>query len=224
MFSDIQILTGVAVLIGGYKAFACGLSLYHWQLVIYQAWLTTVTHATILSFLRTYLLNHRQHLLWRFGGMSIIIVMLLVAIILTPRYTWDSTTIHEAGQSAICYLHYTVEQLFPGQSESSQVPNVSESLESRLKVMFFLAYGYTMRILKLFRGFDRRPRYFSFKLRLTMNKVRYGGRGRDKWNPRHITSLKQGIWVLFLDPLVIAGCCILHIHIDLLTSFLGEVC
>ncbi|KAK0742978.1 hypothetical protein B0T18DRAFT_447808 [Schizothecium vesticola] len=57
MFADIQIVTGIAILIGGYSTLPCGISAYHWQLVVDLAWFSSVTHLAALTFLRRYLHN-----------------------------------------------------------------------------------------------------------------------------------------------------------------------
>lgn len=53
--SDLQILTGISILISGYAQLECGLSCYHWQVLVYLAWFSSLTHLSCLTLLRNYL-------------------------------------------------------------------------------------------------------------------------------------------------------------------------
>lgn len=213
-FSDIQIFTGIAILVSGFKAFACGLQLYHWQLVIYMGWLASFTHASILSALRNHLRNHPQQLWWRFGGMCTMVVLLIVAIILTPAFVWQNELYTETDipvTSAICHLT----EPFHGESLS---------LQSRIKLVFFIIYGYVVRILKMSRKISTKLRVVSFKLQRKSSRIQYGHEGTSPWNP-HSTdvSWKKRTRILLIDPLQIALLRLFHLHLDILASFLGEV-
>lgn len=170
-----------------------------------MAWLASVTHASVLSSLRSYLLSHRRQLWWRFGGMLVNASMLLVAIALTSDLTWTGG---RHTRLAKC----------PERNKA----DAQDALETKLKLGIFLWYGFTIRVLKLFPAFDRSPRRLSHRLRtfsISIERGRDGGRG---WDP----SLKgpvMNIRMRLLEPIIIACCRVLHIHIDLLTSFLGEV-
>jgi hypothetical protein len=196
-FSDIQICTGIAILISGFRAYSCDLQVYHWQLIVYMAWLASVTHASVLSTLRNYLLNHPRQLWWRFSGMFVIATMLLVAIGLTSDFTWRKYRIKNFARC-----------------RSEWIPS-SEALDTKLKLGFFLVYGYTIRILKLFQAFDNMPRRLSLWLKKKSIHI------EDHWNPD--TRGADGRKIRVIDPITIAFCRVAHIHLDLLTSFLGEV-
>lgn len=201
MFSDLQICTGFAILISGFRAYSCDLQSYHWQLIVYMAWLASVTHASVLSSLRNYLLNHHRQLWWRFGGMFVIATMLLVAIALTYDFTWNGD-----GPKNLAKC--------PGSSA------VQDALETKLKLGFFLAYGYGIRILKLFPVFDNTPRLLSRWLKRKSILIQDGGDGRLRWDPHRRPNRHR---TRFVDPVIIAFCRTAHIHLDLLTSFLAEV-
>jgi hypothetical protein len=194
-------------MISGFKAFSCGLQLYHWQLIIYMAWLATVTHASLLSLLRSYLLNHRAQLWWRFAGMFIVLVMFVVAVTITPHFTW--TYSKNYADYAIC----------PEPSEISD----SKSLESKLKLSFFIVWGYTVRFLKLFRRFHDAPQRLSLTFRNQCIKVQYGQDGISGWNPFEKCGKKQRFKIMVLNPLLIAFYRTLHLQLDFLTSFFFEV-
>ncbi|KAL3448258.1 hypothetical protein BJX65DRAFT_275365 [Aspergillus insuetus] len=52
--SDQQLVTGLSLIISGYSQLRCGLSFYHWQMVISLAWFSTITHLATLIFLQKY--------------------------------------------------------------------------------------------------------------------------------------------------------------------------
>jgi hypothetical protein len=99
--SDLQIITGLAILSAGYASLECGISTYHWQILVYTAWFSSVTHLTAMSFLRNYLYNHQSERIWRVSIISIFILMLLLAILLSGRFEPSSTT---GAGFAICYI------------------------------------------------------------------------------------------------------------------------
>jgi hypothetical protein len=210
-FSDIQIFTGLAVLISGLKAFTCGLQSYHWQLVIYMSWLSLVTHASLLSFLRHYLINRPWQLRWRFSGMLAVLIIFIVAVSLTPEFTWYFSK----APSHYARCPTTNKDGIPEQSASS--------LESKLKLLFFVVYGFSIRALKLLPIVDGTPRRISLWLRQKSAQIEFGHEGSPMWDPKKNCNWKTRLRILSVDPLQIALLRVLQIHIDLLTSFLAEV-
>lgn len=97
--SDLQIITGLSILISGFIQLRCGLSAYHWQIMVYLAWFSSITHLCCLTFLRNYLFNHPGQRLWRLISMFIIIIMLVVALVPTGYFDWSSPASY-----AICYF------------------------------------------------------------------------------------------------------------------------
>lgn len=171
-----------------------------------MAWLAFVTHASVLSSLRSYLIIHRRQLWWRFGGMFVNAAMLLVAVALTSDWTWTGDR-HK--QLAKC-------------PESNTVL-ARNALETKLKLGVFLAFGFAIRVLKLVPGFDKSPRRLSLKLRTKSIEIEKGRCQTSAWDPYRTGSTFELFKTRLLDPILICGCRILHTHIDLLTSFLGEV-
>jgi hypothetical protein len=96
--SDLQILTGLSILISGYSQLRCGLSVYHWQILVYLTWFCSLTHLSCLTFLRNHLYNHRGERLWRLIGMGALITMLIAALLPTGKYG----TQHSPAEYAIC--------------------------------------------------------------------------------------------------------------------------
>jgi arginine exporter protein ArgO len=86
--SDLQIVTGLSILISGFSQLHCGLSTYHWQVLVYLAWFSSLTHLCCLTFLRNYLFNHPGQRLWRLVSMFVIVLMLVVALVPTGYFDW----------------------------------------------------------------------------------------------------------------------------------------
>ncbi|KAF4817583.1 hypothetical protein CGCSCA5_v005872 [Colletotrichum siamense] len=65
MLCDVQVVTGLGILISGFVLLRCGLDAIHWQIAVFLAWFSTVTHLSGLEVLRThlntYVCGHRTH-------------------------------------------------------------------------------------------------------------------------------------------------------------------
>ena len=79
MFSDTQLITGMAILLCGYTQLTSGLDSYHWQVVICLAWFSSLTHLATLSSLRDHFRNRPLMALCRAGLMGVVLIMLTVA-------------------------------------------------------------------------------------------------------------------------------------------------
>lgn len=144
--SDLQILTGVSILISGYAQLRCGLPCYHWQVLVYLAWFSRLTHLSCLTALGNYLYNRPGERLWRLLFMRALVVMLLVAMAPTGNYNWDSTigdsTAQPAPQpsdNAICYLR--------------KAKNADKlTFASMIISMLLLSLGFVSRVVGVFRS------------------------------------------------------------------------
>lgn len=87
VFSDQQIVTGIAILIAGFASFS-EISVYHFQIVIYLGWMSSSVHLSALTMLAEYLGKRRALLSWRIVGMMMLFVLLLVALIPTASNYW----------------------------------------------------------------------------------------------------------------------------------------
>lgn len=87
--SDQQIVTGIAILGAGFQGLRTGeISVYHFQIVTYLAWMSSSVHLSALSILGPYLLHHRGVLAWRLVGMLVLLVMLVIALVPTVSNLW----------------------------------------------------------------------------------------------------------------------------------------
>lgn len=80
-FSDQQLVTGLAILVAGYyEMLNDNLSVYHWNVVIYLAWMSSSVHIASLTLLRD-VFNKRPKLRnIRVAGMLLLLVLLTIAM------------------------------------------------------------------------------------------------------------------------------------------------
>jgi len=108
LLSDTQLVTGLALLISGYSQLNCGISAYHWQLMVYVAWFASFTFLSAMSFLQTFFeTNHSLRLLRAFF-MFILATLLIVALLPTGSRNWLDLADEGGGffpaLSAKCYF------------------------------------------------------------------------------------------------------------------------
>ena len=140
MFSDQQIVTGIALLASGYSQLSSGLDAYHWQIIVYLAWFSSLTHLTTLTVLRNYFQDHPATRTWRLILMIVTVSLLGVALLPTGNVWWlgdpDSEFPDTSGVPASCF--------FQGRyfSKQTQSPSMIISL-------LVLVFGYVTRVVKL---------------------------------------------------------------------------
>lgn len=79
--SDQQLVTGLAILVAGYyEMMNNNLSVYHWQIVVYLAWLSSAVHIASLTLLRDVFNNNPTLRNLRVAGMLILLALLEVAM------------------------------------------------------------------------------------------------------------------------------------------------
>ncbi|KAG4437349.1 hypothetical protein IFR05_007155 [Cadophora sp. M221] len=109
--SNMQIMTGIPILICGFASLHCGLSAYHWQILVYLARFSSITQLSALTFLRNYLYNHPRERFLRILAMFIFLCMLTIATIPTANFTWlyDDGLAGDTSPSeyAVCYFART---------------------------------------------------------------------------------------------------------------------
>lgn len=204
MFADIQIFTALTILIGAFASLGCDIVAYHWQYMIYLAWLASVTHLASLSFLRNHLARNRVKYIWRLIAMTVIQVLLSAAVGLSTTFGGDPWLVGEGGRPAICCF-----------KESPDTKSVT--FQSAIKMIILLMWGLFIRIFKMFEGFEGGLRYIAFKL----YQIPYeGGAVMDEWDSENIVG---SFSIFHLKTLVISLRIVLSVQLDLFTSFLAEV-
>lgn len=212
MFADIQIITGVAILVSGFSSLRCGLSTYHWQLVVDLAWFSSVTHLSALTFLRHYLHNRPKEKRWRVAAMLVLLVFLCAAVGPTAHFTW----LHETNTEKLNSL-----KVQPSSHTicvyKLSIDTTSTALQSMVVTIFLLMYGFAIRVAKLSPGFSNRLRNRGSRLKERSAEM------KARWGPNVLGS-KATLWrAIVLEPLCIAALQVLHVQLDLFCSVFAEV-
>ena len=146
MFSDQQIVTGIALLASGFSQLPTGLDAYHWQIVVYLAWFSSFTHLTTLTVRRSYFQDHPATRLWRVFFMLVTVTLLGVALLPTGNQFWlkpYNEGLITLGVPALCFFQSRNFNLsIFGLDSGSQAPSMIISI----LVLFF---GYVTRTVKL---------------------------------------------------------------------------
>ena len=98
-YADLQIATGVGILIAAFATMNT-LSVYHLQVAIYLAWMSSNTHLTAVSLLQTDFRENENKSAarrLRVGGMAFLGLMLLVALVPTASYNWLAVITRSIG-------------------------------------------------------------------------------------------------------------------------------
>ena len=140
MFSDQQIVTGIALLASGYSQLSSGLDAYHWQMIVYLAWFSSLTHLTTLTVLRRYFQDHPATRLWRVILMIMAVSLLGIALLPTGNPVWPHSDPTTLGVPALCF--YQARNL----NSTGDPTNQSLSMIISMLVLFF---GYVTRMVKL---------------------------------------------------------------------------
>jgi hypothetical protein len=212
MFADIQIITGVAILVSGYLSLRCGLSTYHWQLVVDLAWFSSVTHLSTLTFLRHYLHNRPKEKRLRVVAMLALLVLLSVAVGPTAHFAW----LHETDAEKLALLKV--------QSSSHticvyklRIDTASPALQSMVVTVCLLVHEFAIRVAELSPRFGNRLRVLGSRLKERSIRM------KARWEP-NVGGSKATIWrTMVVEPLCIAGLQFLHVQLDLFCSVFAEV-
>ena len=149
MFSDQQLVTGLALLISGYVQLRCGISSYHWQTLTYLAWFSSLTHLTTLTVLRQYFRDNPAPRLWRAVLMLVMVTMLGVALLPSGDGLWfrsDNDYDNTAQLSALCFFRRLVAR--PPEERFELETYTTASMLISVLVLFS---GYLTRLFKLSR-------------------------------------------------------------------------
>ncbi|THW98943.1 hypothetical protein D6D17_06615 [Aureobasidium pullulans] len=100
LLSDQQIVTGIPIMAAGFVGLRGGqMSVYHYQIVLYLAWLSSSVHLSALTLLRPFLNKHQGLRAWRLLGMIVLFFMLIVGLVPTVSYDWGTIYSPEADTS-----------------------------------------------------------------------------------------------------------------------------
>ena len=147
IFSDQQIVTGIALLASGYSQLSSGLDAYHWQIVVYLTWFSSFTHLTTLTVRRSYFQKHPATRLWRIILMIATVSLLGIALLPTGSQWWlytDGNGFDTFGVNATCF--------FQGRNFNHHIFGLSSSVQGPSMVISILVlfFGYVTRMVNLF--------------------------------------------------------------------------
>jgi hypothetical protein len=102
VLSDQQIVTGIAIMAAGFVGLRNGeTNVYHYQIVLYLAWLSSSVHPSALTFLRPFMESHTAVRFWRLVGMVVLFFTLIVGLVPTVSYDWGIINISDRADASI---------------------------------------------------------------------------------------------------------------------------
>ncbi|KAJ5701052.1 hypothetical protein N7488_008600 [Penicillium malachiteum] len=88
IMGDLQLLSGLTILISGFAQLRSGLATYYWIIVVQLAWFSCLTHLCCLTLLRNQLHNNSIERGWRLVAMAILAILDIVGLVFTGDYHW----------------------------------------------------------------------------------------------------------------------------------------
>lgn len=156
---DIQIFTGISVLISGFVLLFKELQAYHWQLIVYIAWFSSTTHISAMTVLRSYLRERRVETSVRFGLMLCLLIMLIIAFIPTAFFDWANSymsrcSVAKASSPALCFFDIPNARKLSTDLNlvncGSMTPPSNPAGQSMVLSLVLLIFGFVSRSVKLF--------------------------------------------------------------------------
>jgi hypothetical protein len=126
ILSDTQLVTGLAILIAGYSQLDCGISSYHWQIMVYVAWFSSFTFLSAMAFLEGYFQTNNNLRSIRIFFMCILGGLMVAALLPTGSRNWLDAAQEDgplyAGLSAQCFFQqYVLATRFLGAQLKTQI-------------------------------------------------------------------------------------------------------
>ncbi|CAG8888215.1 unnamed protein product [Penicillium egyptiacum] len=151
---DIQIVTGFSILISGFLQLKCGLSTYHWLVIVHLAWLSCLAQLSCLTLLRNHLHDHPTERVLRLLVVGALVILLIVGLSFTGNYHWafdaDNSDHPTLSDPAICYMRAR--------------PGINSAFLSMPFSMTLMISGFALRVISLYEtlsvGIVRRARTF----------------------------------------------------------------
>lgn len=203
-------MTGIGILISGIRPTVCGLQAYHWQIIVHLAWFSSITHLSTLSFLRHYLINRPWQLYVRGALMGLLAALLGCAVYIAGHFDWDD---QRNGREITVRPSYFARCVL---GQEMQVGTLS--FESMVFDLLLITYGYTIRLVKVWR------RASNWPIRLSKRLMKVSYERLREWDPCHgQQSAGCYLWTGVLEPVIIAVPRVIYLQINIFTSYLAEV-
>jgi len=215
IFSDQQVITGIALIGSGYAQLTHGFAMYHWQILVYLVWFSSLTHLTTLTVLRQYFRDNFTARLWRSVLMLVTVTMLGVALLPTGDDLWFAYKGSFTGVPALCFFKRLGRKDLNQSYNADPIP--TNSMIMSLLVLFL---GYLTRLIKL----SKKAAAFSRSWIRTKpsHKLRGLRDGARKRVARPVPIILNGHWIsayVYLEALHT----FLRALLDLYESMLGEI-
>jgi len=219
MWCDIQMVTGLGILCSSYALLRCGFDASHWQIAVYLAWFSAVTHLSGLTVLRTYLNTYPWAKHIRVLLMFSLLILLIVGLI--PTGFFFPRTINRASQ-VMCYfnLSYGYRHFSEVDRRESEVSRVEEttSWQAMLFSIFLLIFGFITRSTRLFR-----PLSTAFRLRVRQPLSGWARRNLRRLEPFGPPSGSEILKSETITKPALAFFLMIRLSCDLFSSMLFEV-
>ncbi|KAJ6049734.1 Methylthioribulose-1-phosphate dehydratase [Penicillium canescens] len=101
VMSDLQTVTGFAILISGYTQLECGLDTSKWRAILGLTWFAYITQLSCLTILQDHLYTHTFERSWRLLATGALATLLAVGLLLTANPMWYDP---DDSRPAICKL------------------------------------------------------------------------------------------------------------------------
>ncbi|CAG8179328.1 unnamed protein product [Penicillium nalgiovense] len=141
--SDLQIVTGLSILISGYTQLPQGLSSFHWMVIVDLAWFSSLTHLACLTLLRNHLYNHSIQRIWRLFCMAALVILLTVALSFTGGYDWTSVSI-----SSTINKDAALSVIRPAMCQTSSGTRSTVTYYAMVFSILLMVFGFVARIVK----------------------------------------------------------------------------
>ncbi|OAA75190.1 hypothetical protein LEL_07178 [Akanthomyces lecanii RCEF 1005] len=104
LMGDMQIVTGLAILVSGYVQLQCGLASFKWRIILDLAWFSCLTHLSCLTMLRCHLYSHQLERVWRLSAMGTLAILLATGRLLTANERWSRAGGGRDAVPALCLI------------------------------------------------------------------------------------------------------------------------
>jgi len=95
MFSDQQLVTGIAMLGAGFSQLSYSLPVYYWRIILQLTWFSSVTHLATMSLLQQYFQKYSAARWWRISLMIALAAMQMVALVPSGFIDWNGANVDE---------------------------------------------------------------------------------------------------------------------------------
>lgn len=220
---DTQVVTSVSILLSGYVQLPCGLSTYHWEIIVDLAWFSALTHLAALTSLRHYFRRRPAMAVWRVLFMGITLVLLSSAFYPTGyvpqnfaefdgyHYILNAQGLNHTAQEMNHFLSSPAVCLMNGQRRSELTENLAPAsnvsdVESKIKLPFnvaltsmsltYLMISYVIRIIRLSHSAAETATKWLRIKPVDCICDAYGSARRRSFRPRVLSSMWKGLLLI----------------------------